>query len=122
MNEESVRVANSLVFIQDERLSDVPHIGRDAHVWRTSSSLAVSCLPDSEGETQLVLLEVQDAPSSGMVCIFDDEIETPSGWITVETLPDVLVFRAPAAGPSTRVRVWTNGHQASDVVVMRFGD
>jgi hypothetical protein len=118
MKSISVPVLNSLIFIRDSKLEDLPEIdGLADFYWATRSCVAVSCLPDSEGKTTITIgtgLEI----GQKKVPLFDRKIETPSRTIHVETVLANTILTAKVSGPQTRLRIWTNGHRATDSVIV----
>jgi hypothetical protein len=117
MKSISVPVLNSLIFIRDSKLEDLPEIDGLTAYWATKSCVAVSCLPDSEGKTTITIgtgLEIEQKK----VPLFDRKIETPSRTIHVETVLANTILTAKVSGPQTRLRIWTNGHRATDSVIV----
>lgn len=117
MKSITIPVLNSLIFIRDSKLEDLPEIDGLAAYWATKSCVAVSCLPDSEGETTITIgtgLEVGQKKSP----LFDRKIETPSHAILVETVLANPILSAKVLGSQTRLRIWTNGHRATDSIII----
>ena len=50
-----VPVLNSLLFVKDSLTKDHPNINGIGSVWSTASCVAVSCLPDCDGPTEIIL-------------------------------------------------------------------
>jgi hypothetical protein len=116
----SVPVLNSLLFIRDKNIRSVPEIDGHSSVWSTPSCVAVSCLPDSDGETRIVIGSVEDVRQSSNP-VFDARLVTPSGHVIVENAlgERILEIRAPKL--DTRVTVWTNGLRDTDMVTIGLG-
>ncbi len=110
-------VPNSLLYVRDPALRVPPEIEMLATVWRTSSCIAISCLPDCDGPTR-VAIGPSDEIGRDRGLIFDGELPTPSRMLIVETITDDEVLRAETLGETTRVRVWTNGHPGADNVAI----
>lgn len=118
MQRKVLPVLNSLVFVSDGASREVPDIDGLSHVWRNSTGIAVSCLPDCDGDTEVILSTSEPPSDSGLVQIFDGIIEVPSGRLIVEVLPDITVFRVPIPDLECRIRVWTDGLQDTKVVFL----
>jgi hypothetical protein len=88
-------------------------------VWSTSSCVAVSCLPDADGPTE-VTIGTQPQVDRNDVLIFDNWLQTPSRRLQVETVLAETLFSGSVSQPSTRVRIWTNGRQDTDRVIVGF--
>lgn len=117
MKSISVPILNSLIFIRDSKLENLPEIDGLTAYWATESCVAVSCLPDSEGNTTITIgsgAEVGQTKSP----LLDQKIETPSHMILVETVVANALFSAKVPSPRTRLRIWTNGHRATDSVII----
>jgi hypothetical protein len=112
-----IAVLNSLLFVRDSKIRHVPKIDGDSAVWSTASCVAVSCLPDCDGDTEVTLgvpqeLGVNKAP------LFDGRLITPSRRLIVETVLGQTILEASVPNPVTRVKIWTNGFRDSDKIVV----
>jgi hypothetical protein len=116
----SVPVLSSLLVIRDKDIRNLPEIDGHSSVWSTPSCVAVSCLPDSDGETRVVIGSVADVRQNGKP-LFDARLMTPSGHVIVENVlgERILEMRAPKL--DTRVTVWTNGFRDTDIVSIGLG-
>ena len=67
----------------------------------------------------------QGVPNSGMPALLDWKhdgvLPTPSGTIVVETVPAVTVLEMNGVPERTRVRIWTDGSQATERVTIGLG-
>jgi hypothetical protein len=74
-------------------------------------------LPDSDGKTLVTI-----GPSAAVVArqkpVFDARLNTPSRALTVETVLHEVILRVRDLDVKTRVQVWTNGHRATDRVII----
>jgi len=115
MNSESIRVAvlNSLLFVRDASLENIPEIDGEYSVWSTDSCIAVGCLPDSDGETEVTIGTIDDLRSRDVLA-FDGQLTTPSRRVIVETVLKEKLLEELVPGVDTRVRIWTNGNRDSD--------
>lgn len=112
-----VAVLNSLLFIRDRSIRDIPEIDGNSAVWSTISCIAVSCLPDCEGETEVVIGTAQEVGLE-RTPLFDSQLKTPSRTIIVETVlgKKILEMRWPNA--SAQLKIWTNGARDTNTVVI----
>ena len=113
----TVPVLNSLLFIRDKNIRSLPEIDGHSSVWSTPSCVAVSCLPDSDGETRVVIGSVEDVRQNGDP-LFDARLMTPSGQVIVENVLGERILKIKAPKLDTRVMVWTNGFPDTDMVII----
>ena len=113
----TVPVLNSLLFIRDKSIHNLPEIDGHSSVWSTPSCVAVSCLPDSDGETRVVVGSAEDVRQNGNP-LFDARLMTPSGHVIVENVLGERILEVRAPKLDTRVMVWTNGHRDTDLVII----
>jgi len=116
----TVPVLNSLLFIRDKNVRNMPEIDGHSSVWSTPSCVAVSCLPDSDGETRIVIGSVEDVRQNGNP-VFDARLMTPSGQLIVENVLGERILEIGAPKLDTRVTVWTNGFRDTDKVTIGLG-
>lgn len=116
MERRTVPVLNSLVFVRDSGGRSSPNIDGEQFIWRDETGVAISCQPDSDGDTELVLADVEPSVEDGLTCIFDETMHFPSGWLVTETLPDVVIFRIGVRRPEVRLRIWTDGLRDTRIV------
>jgi hypothetical protein len=110
-------VLNSLLFIRDGNLRHVPQINGDAAVWSTESCVAVTCLPDCDGDTEITLV-IGSNMESDRTLLFDGRLRTPSRRVIVETVLGKTILETSVPNVTTRVQVWTNGLRDTDKVVI----
>jgi hypothetical protein len=110
-------VLNSLLFIRDKNIRSLPEIDGHSSVWSTPSCVAVSCLPDSDGETRVVIGSAEDVRQDGDP-IFDARLMTPSGHVIVENVLGERLLEIGTPKLDTRVTVWTNGFRDTDMVTI----
>jgi hypothetical protein len=110
-------VPNSLVYIRDPTLVDLPEITAQGASWHTSSCVAVSCLPDCDGPTTIVIGPSEEVGLDRRL-VFDGHLPSPSRALIVETVVAQELLRVDAPGRTTRLRVWTNGHEGTDSVII----
>ena len=114
------RVLNSLVFIRDPQIRDIPEIDGRSAVWSTKACVAVSCLPDCDGETKITIGAEKEIKQDG-VLLFDGQVETPSRTVVVETVLSETLLEASVPNIRTRVRIWTDGFPDAEKVVIGLG-
>jgi hypothetical protein len=115
-----VPVPNSLLFIRDSATLERPLIEGSPHTWSTRSCVAVSCMPDCDGDTVRTIcsaLEIGRADPP----LFDRRLTTPSGVVIVEIVPGKEILRAHSEQSSTRVRIWTDGRRDTSTVLIGLG-
>lgn len=112
-----VPVLNSLLFIRDKNIRDLPEIDGHSSVWSTPSCVAVSCLPDSDGETRVVIGSVEEVKQDGNP-LFDTRLMTPSGRVIVESVLGEEILERDTSKLDTRVIIWTNGFRDTDTVII----
>jgi hypothetical protein len=74
-------------------------------------------LPDSDGETRVVIGSVEDVRQNGGP-LFDARLMTPSGQVIVENVLGERILKIKAPKLDTRVMVWTNGFPDTDMVII----
>jgi hypothetical protein len=110
-------VPNSLVYVRDPTLFDPPEITAQGASWQTSSCVAISCLPDCDGPTTIAIGPSEEVGRDRRL-VFDGQLPSPSGVLIVETIVDEELLRVDVPGPTTRLRIWTNGHEGTDSVII----
>lgn len=120
MKSTSVPVLNSLLFIRDPTIGDRLEIDGIGAVWSSEALVAVSCVPDADGDTAIRIgWDHEITPDVSLV--FDGPLNTPSGTIVVETVPAVPVLQMTGLPERTRVRIWTDGGRAAERVTIGLG-
>ena len=122
MTLDSVRlpVLNSLIFLRDEQTRNIPEINGIGAVWSTTSCVAVGCLPDCDGETEVIIGPADEVAKDGTL-LFDRSLATPSGSVVVETVLSETILQIGVPTSQTRVRIWTNGLRDTDKVIIGLG-
>jgi hypothetical protein len=113
-----VRVLNSLLFVGDSSKKELPTIDGNGSVWSTASCVAVSCLPDCDGPTEIIIGALSEVQSRGEKLVFDGEVETPSRAIVVETVLAKKILQRNVLNTRTHIRIWTNGLRDTDKVIV----
>lgn len=113
-----VRVLNSLLFIKDPHRNDLPIIDRNGPIWSTKSCVAVGCMPDCDGLTEVVFASPTALLGELGKLVFDGYLETPARKVVVETVLGEIVLEQNVSGATTHMRIWTNGSLDTDRVVI----
>jgi len=113
-----VRVLNSLLFIKDAQKRDLPIIDRGGPIWSTKSCVAVGCMPDCDGSTEVIIGDSSTGMSERGNLVFDACLETPARKVVVETVLGEKILEQNVPNPTTRVRVWTNGSLDTDRIIV----
>jgi hypothetical protein len=112
-----VAVLNSLVFIKGGSTGDIPKIDDSSAVWSTASCVAVSCLPDCDGKTEIIIGRLEEVASES-VPLFDGQLKTPSRTIIVGTVLGSKILEMRWSNPSARLKIWTNGARDTNKIVI----
>lgn len=115
-----VRVLNSLLYIRDAGTKDLPIVDGNGAYWSTPSCVAVCCLPDCDGATEIIIGATNELPLSGSL-LFDGWLNTSSHNLIVETVLAEKILERSVPDIRTRVRIWTNGFRATDKVIVGLG-
>lgn len=115
-----VPVLNSLLYIKDPTVDDFPEIDSRSPLWSTPACVAVCCLPDCDGETEVTLGPAREV-ALARAPVFDGGIETPSRRVVVKTVLDETILQMAVATLDSRIRIWTNGLLATDTVIIGVG-
>jgi len=109
-------VLNSLLWIRDPTIEDLPEIDGVGAFWSTPSCVAVGCVPDCDGDTEITIGPAE-AVGLESTPLFDRILPTPSRRLIVETVMKETILQASVRSAETRVRIWTDGHPASAFVI-----
>lgn len=110
-----IRVLNSLLFIKDAATDKFPEIDGLAAVWATADCCAISCLPDSDGETEIKIGRGGEVPE-GRHQLFSGMLRTPSRLVTVEGVAGPTGIEFPVASTETKLIIWTDGYRDTETV------
>lgn len=125
MKPVSLRVAipNALLFIRDARIPDVPDVdyGDGSSVWSIPTCVVITCLVDSEGETDITIGDTSEIKQSSKL-LFNGTLETPSRKLILEIVPDKKILEISVPFATNRMRIWTDGHhRLAETVVIGLG-
>lgn len=110
-----VPVLNSLVFVLDSKQSVVPNVDGIGAYWKTDSCVAVSCLPDCDGETEIVLAR-GGTPPKDLKFLVAVRLDTPSRRLAIELVPHRRIAELDVPYPSTRLDIWTDGYGDTAII------
>lgn len=113
----TAKILNSLLYIKDSRKTDLPAIDGNGAYWYVPSCVAVSCLPDCDGSTTITIGAASEMRVNEKL-LFDNQVETPSHRIIVETVLGKTILEQNVPNEMTRVRIWTNGFRDTDKVTI----
>lgn len=71
------------------------------------SSVVVGCLPDVEGDTELVVGRMASIATDDPI-VFDGIVDLPSRRFTICTAENQEIYAFPNAADSIHLRVWAN--------------
>lgn len=108
---------NCLIFISDPKSKDTPEIDGIGGLWTTSECVAVGCLPDSDGPTKITLGPVKEVGTHNKL-LFDGAVKTPSRKLSVGSVLAETIIETDVPNTVTHLKIWTNGHPASDIVII----
>ncbi|WP_421724228.1 hypothetical protein [Bauldia sp.] len=114
-----VPVLNALVYFRDPASNDDPEIDgkKRPRIWATSSCVAAGCLPDSEGDTEIVMGPSGDVTPDKQL-LFDGSLETPSRRLIAELVVDREILRVEVPNTITHLQIWTDGTNASERITV----
>lgn len=115
----SIKVAppNCLVVVSDREIRNVPEITAGSGLWATSSCILIGCLAFMDGETEIVLGNIDEVGTSQAPAL-DRELETPFRTVEVSTSEGDVLLRRSVAGVRTHIRVWTNHPTEPDKIII----
>lgn len=116
-----VRVLNSLLFVKDADAKTLPVIDGNGAVWSTPSSVAIGCMPDCDGVTEIILGDLSEIQGNELKLLFEGQLETPSRRLIVQTVLAEKVLQRDVSDTATRLQVWTNGLRDTDKIVVGVG-
>jgi hypothetical protein len=106
-------------FISDQNGGEPPLQGSERlAVISSGTCISVPCAYWGEAETNLVVGPGSELMTRGRTQAFDGVIPTPSGTILFSDSETTTLLEYPATGITTRVRVWTDGLELPEVVLV----
>ncbi len=119
---QTIKIAppNSLVFISDVDGGVVPDpdtIAQSAGITATDSCVAVCCLAEMDGKTEITLGPVEEVILNEPPA-FDGRLETPTHNVVVSTIELNRLLQVSVASSTTHLRIWTNRPKEPDQVII----
>jgi hypothetical protein len=115
-----IAIPNALLLISDVGGGRPPDVMQGALIASTPSCIAVGCMSDSNGETEITLgptLELRQREHPA----FEGELETPNRAVVVWTVLRDTILQAAVPQPRTRVCIWVNHPSEPDKVIIGLG-
>jgi hypothetical protein len=116
----SVAPPYSVVLVEDAVGGDIPEVMGRATIKATDSCIAIACLAEIDGETEITLADAKSV-DPGSAPAFDEQLRTPSRKIIVRSVEGTTFLELPVPTAVTRVRVWVNDSQEPDRVLIGVG-
>jgi hypothetical protein len=116
-NSITIAVPNAIILISDLGGGTTPDLMRGTLVASTPSCIAVGCMSDCNGETEVTLGLVKDV-GSGEISVFEGELMTPNHEVAVRTILDERILQAHVLRSRTRVRIWVNHPSEPNKVII----
>jgi len=113
-------VPNGVVFIEDIKGAMPPDPFTDEKIQWTSACIAVVCMHEDFGQTELTLGPVAEV-APGYESSFEGAIETPSGKIAIVDVPGNRILEAEVFGRTTAITIWRNHPKWPDQVIIGWG-
>lgn len=107
-----INPVNSLAFLSSEQGWEPPLLTREAllqgqQVFATSSCLAVTCYPEQDGPTEVVIDDGAIDNPVGQLA-FDGFLDVPDRILVLSTAENEVLLSFPLQTPRVRVRIWTS--------------
>jgi hypothetical protein len=112
-----VRPRNSLVLVSDAKGGEIPPSMSGSLIASTKSCIAVGCLMEDDGETELVLGPM-DGVNPGEPAVFDGRLATPTRKVTIRSVLGEILLEQLVPHTSTRVRIWASDSSEPDRVIV----
>lgn len=103
---------SSVVLLMDPSSGAVPMSMNNNLVSATASCVAIGCLSELDGPTDLHLAATKITPDHKLV--FDGYVETPNRYLAFCTILAEEIIAAKTWGLRTRVQVWANDSREPD--------
>ena len=109
--------SNSLVFVMDSSIGEIPvSIGNELTA-STNSCVAVGTLAQMDGETTVALTDSSDGIELEML-VFDGVLLTPARELSVCNVEDERLLTIPVPSSETRVRIFANDNAEPDNIIV----
>jgi len=108
---------NSLILILDPQGAEIPATTKGELISSTETCIAVGCMSEDDGETELTLGEAK-AVDPGYAPTLEKRISTPTRKLTVQSVHGVTLLETHVPSQSAAVQVWVNDAHEPDKVVI----
>jgi hypothetical protein len=112
-----IAVPNALILISGPNGGSIPDLMRGSLIASTPSCVAVGCMADCNGKTEVTLGAGHEVGLRGAP-VFEGELDTPNREIAVRTVLRENILQATVPHPITRVRIWVNHPSEPDKVII----
>ena len=112
-----IAVPNALILISGPDGGSIPDLMRGSLIASTPSCVAVGCMADCNGKTEITLGAGREVGLSGTP-VFEGELDTPNREIAVRTVLRENILQATVPHLITRVRIWVNHPSEPDTVII----
>lgn len=110
---------HSLILVEDVVGGEIPLSMGNSLVSSTESCVAIGCLQEDDGETE-IFLQASSCEAVEGVVVFDGYLQTPSGRVAVRTVYGDVLLEAAAVVGSVRLTVWANHPVEPDRIFVCF--
>ena len=108
---------NSVILIEDSKGGDVPKFLSHALISATPSCVAVGCLSEDDGETEISLGPLVSV-DSGERPVFDGVVQTPNRKLAIRTVHGVALLEVSVSNIETRLKIWANHSSEPDRIAI----
>lgn len=115
----SARIAppNSLIFVEDSDGGEVPTSMNQTLIAATTSCIAVGCMSEDAGETEIVLGSCCGV-DTGEQPAFEGMLQTPNRKLVIRTVHGITLLEMPVPATETRLRIWVNDSSEPDRIAV----
>lgn len=122
---QTIKIAppNSLVFISDVDGGvgpDPDAIARSRRIVATDSCVAVCCLAEMDGETEITLGSLEEVKLNEPPA-FEGKLETPTHNVVVSTSERTILLQTAVTSSNARLKIWTNRKREPDKIFIGVG-
>lgn len=115
----SISPPNSLILVMDFASGRVPQEMGNKLVSATESCVAVGCLSEHDGKTEIHLGQAHEVTAQDAL-VFDGEISTPSKKLSICSVMNEELLSTEVAGTKTHVKVFANDPMEPDRIIVLF--
>ncbi len=114
----SVSPNNSLILVMDPEIGEipVPESMDNSLIVSTESCIGIGTLCEFDGVTNIVLSNDAASMKPSLFQVFDGEVETPNGIISVQSVYLENYLEIEASKPVSRMQVWVNHNTEPDYI------